>query len=275
MGMRRTLALAAAALALFLASCHRPSQPPARTRAVTVTFLDVGQADCALIRTPEGESVLVDAGHNGGTAPLLAAYGVRSLDLVVLTHAHADHTGGLKAVAKQCRIGRIWISGLDDRRGFREKLERVAPVEPVFAGKQLRLTNLTLSVLHPDLDPAPRRRARRDNENNNSVVLRADYGAVRYLLPGDCELECWDDLFRNHRGDLRSDVLKAAHSNGTNSGVLVNVRPKTFVISCGRGNDYGHPAPATLRLLEKYGAPVLRTDEQGAIRCTGPVCGPL
>jgi competence protein ComEC len=97
------------------------------------------------------------------------------------------------------------------------------------------------------------------------------------LFPGDCELGCWEELFRRHRAELRSDVLKAAHhgaGNGTNSGVLVNVRPRVVVISCGRGNGYGHPDALVLRLINKLGAQLFRTDEMGTIRCDGPACAP-
>jgi competence protein ComEC len=90
-------------------------------------------------------------------------------------------------------------------------------------------------------------------------------------------MECWEDLFTYHRDELRADVLKAAHhgsETGTSSGVLVNVRPKTFIISCGRGNEFGHPREIVLKLVEQLGAKILRTDEQGTIRCVGIACTP-
>lgn len=88
-------------------------------------------------------------------------------------------------------------------------------------------------------------------------------------------MECWEDLFKYHRSELRADVLKASHhgsETGTSSGVLGNVRPKTFVISCGRGNEFGHPHEIVLKLVEALGARIFRTDGQGTIRCLGTAC---
>lgn len=268
--MQRKRALLPLALALFLAGCVNVRKPqPQAPRDLSVTFLDVGQADAALIRTPEDETVLIDAGHNGQTAELLRRQGVRRIDLLVLTHSHSDHTGGAAAVLKAFPVREIWYSGLDYKPRFRQTLARAGQVSAVSAGTEKRFANLTLTVLHPEAKPL------RDSLNDRSVVLKATYGSVRYLFPGDCELGCWEELFRYHRADLRADVLKAAHhgsGNGTNSGVLINVRPKTFVISCGRGNDYGHPHPIVLKLVDKLGAQLLRTDVEGTIRCVGTQC---
>ena len=156
-------------------------------------------------------------------------------------------------------------------RALRRALERAGRLEAVSAGVEKRFAKLILTVMHPE--PRPLRKS----VNNRSLVLKATYGSARYLFPGDCELECWEELFKLHRPELRADVLKAAHhgsENGTNSGVLVNVRPKTFVISCGRGNDYGHPDAIVLKLINKLGAQLLRTDLEGSIRCVGIQCAP-
>jgi competence protein ComEC len=144
----------------------------------------------------------------------------------------------------------------------------------VAAGTAAQLGSLSLTVLHPEPNAEPRRQDEA-GVNNGSVVVKAVYGGSRYLFPGDCELGCWEELFRRHRPELRADVLKAAHHgswNGTNSGVLGNVRPRTYVISCGRDNRYGHPHAVVLKMLEKLGARLFRTDVQGAIRCAGVEC---
>lgn len=269
--MQRKRAFSLIPLAIFLAACARKPQPPPD---LSVTFFDVGQADAALIRTPENETIVIDTGHNGQTAALLAREGVKEIDLLVLSHAHADHTGGLEAILDAFPVREIWYSGLDYKSQFRGLLERAGRFQAVIAGAEKRFSKLTLNVLHPEALPL---RARSGSVNDHSLVLKVTYPTARYLFPGDCEMECWEDLFKYHRDELRADVLKAAHhgsENGTNSGVLVNVRPKTFIISCGRGNEFGHPHEIVLRLVEKLGAKILRTDEQGTIRCMGIACMP-
>jgi len=267
--MQRKRAFPLIALALLLAACARKPQPP---QDLSVTFFDVGQADAALIRTPENETILVDTGHNGRTAELLRQEGVSSIDLVVLSHAHADHTGGLAAILDAFPVREIWYSGLDYRSSFRPLLGRAERFEAVTAGAEKRFAKLTLTVLHPESLPL---RPRSSSVNDHSLVLKVAYPTAQYLFPGDCEMECWEDLFKYHRSELRADVLKAAHhgsETGTSSGVLGNVRPKTFVVSCGRGNEFGHPHEIVLKLVEALGARIFRTDEQGTIRCLGTAC---
>jgi competence protein ComEC len=242
---------------------------------LSVTFLDVGQGDAALLRTPEGRTVLFDTGTSARTAEMLRRAGVRRIDLLVLSHSHADHFGGLAAIARSIPISETWYSGLNYKGRARRVLEKAASAQIVSAGAGKSFGNLKLSVLHPEANPV-RPRSRQAEVNNNSVVVKAEYGDSRYLFPGDCELGCWEEMFKFHRSELRSSVLKAAHhgsENGTNSGVLINVRPSAFVISAGRDNEYGHPHPIVLRLVEKLGAQVFRTDLQGSIRCAGVRCG--
>ena len=258
-------------LALFLAACARKPRPP---QDITVTFFDVGQADAALIRTPENETIVVDTGRNGQTAGLLRRQGVTEIDLLILSHAHQDHIGGLGAILDSFPVKEIWYTGLGYRSQFRDLLERAGKFQIVQAGEERRFAKLSIAVLNPEALPL---RSRNSSPNDHSLVFKAAYPGVDYLFPGDCELECWDSLFKYHRSELRADVLKAAHhgsETGTSSGVLVNVRPKTVVISCGRGNEYGHPHEIVLRLLEKMRARVLRTDQQGSIRCVGRACAP-
>jgi beta-lactamase superfamily II metal-dependent hydrolase len=172
-------------------------------------------------------------------------------------------------------VDEIWYAG-NYRGRAAAALRGVRRAEAVAAGKAMQLGRLSLTVLHPE----PGRRAARGGEsevNNGSVVVKAAYGESRYLFPGDCELGCWEEMFKLHRSELRADVLKAAHhgsSNGTTSGVLINVRPRTVVISCGAGNRYGHPHSIVTRLVEKLRATLWRTDVHGAIHCAGAVCNP-
>lgn len=270
--MRRRI-LAALALAL-LCSCGRRAPVPAGPDAgLSVTFFDAGQADAALLRTSGGQTVVIDTGRNGETASLLARAGVTRIDLLILSHPHADHAGGLGAILKAFPVAETWYAG-EYRGRLRSTLRRAGRIEEVAAGTTRQLGRLSLVVLHPE----PGRRGARGGEsevNNGSIVVKAVYGESRYLFPGDCELGCWEEMFKLHRPELRADVLKAAHhgsSNGTTSGVLINVRPRAVVISCGAGNRYGHPHSIVTRLVEKLRATLWRTDVHGAIHCAGAVC---
>jgi len=226
---------------LVLGSCNREIHvgPQSSQAGLRTTFFDVGQADAALLKTPEA-TVVIDTGHNGQTAQLLRQEGVTHIDLLILSHAHADHIGGLAAIAKRFPIAELWYAGR--YRGRAGAIVRTIPgAVPVTAGKVKTLGRLTLEVLHPEAEDGPERNAPTD-VNDGSVVVKAIYGESRFLYPGDCELGCWEQVFRAHRSELRADVLKAAHhgsSNGTSSGVLINVRPQEVIISCGRNNEYG------------------------------------
>ncbi len=250
-----------------LTSCTRRTPVPAVGTDIGVTFFDVGQGDAALLRTPEGHTILIDTGKGAETADLLAAEHVSRLDLLIVTHPHADHDGGFSAVLRSFPVAEIWYAGRF--RGRARQLLDKSGARAAAAGTHGQFGRLALTVLHPE--PG----VEMDEVNNNSLVVKAVYNGHSYLFPGDCELGCWEQLFKLHRPELRADVLKAAHhgsGNGTNSGVLINVRPATVVISCGRDNSYGHPHPRVLMLINKLGAKLLRTDEQGAIRCAGVEC---
>lgn len=268
----RSVALLLVAVAA-LVSCGPRRAAQRAPSTFRVTFLDVGQGDATLIRTPENDTVLIDTGPGSRIVRLLQREGISRIDLLILTHGHKDHTGGYGALVQAMTIGETWVSG-----ALMKKRRSISDAEPVFAGKRKSMHALELTVLHPDETPQPRRRRRGEvSENDKSIVVKASYGDTSYLIPGDCELGCWEELFREHRSELRATVLKAAHhgsNNGTNSGVLINVRPKIFVISCGKDNDFHHPHPIVLKLAEKSGAEILRTDEQGAITCAGDACAP-
>lgn len=238
---------------------------------MAVTFFDVGQGDAALLRTAEGAAVLFDTGPNARIVQLLRREGVSRIDLLVVSHPHSDHTGGLAAVLKSFPVAQTWHAG-GFRGGAGRALGLAHAVRQVDSRTVLRIGGLSLAVLHPPAGAAPA-------GNDGSLVVKAVYGGSRYLFPGDCEGGCWERIFRSG-ADLRADVLKAAHHgswDGASSGVLGRVRPRVVVISCGRENRYGHPHPVVLKLLGKIGAAVFRTDRQGAIRCAGVECraGPL
>jgi competence protein ComEC len=238
--------------------------PPAGLR---VTFLDIGQGDATLIQERR-TSVLVDTGPpDGGVVARLRHAGVRRLDLLVVTHAQADHDGGAAAVLRAMPVGML----LDGRDGVRDPLglrmaaearRRHVPVAAPAAGETLRAGRIALRVLSP-VPEAPEAHAGVD-PNQRAIVAEAQVGRFRMLLTADAESDVLSGL------DLAPvDVLKVSHHGSADPGlasVLERLRPRVAAIEVGAHNTYGHPAAGTLRTLRAAGVAVYRTDRDGSVR---------
>jgi competence protein ComEC len=222
--------------------------------------------------------VLVDTGgppFGGGIdigrrvlAPALWARGIRSLDAMLVTHGDPDHLGGAIAVADDFRPARIWEGIRLPHHAPTQALLNAAthwriPVVPLRAGQVIREGDVQLRVLHPPPPDWERRRVR----NDDSVVLEVVYRDVAIVLTGDISAEVEQSIVPLLT-PARTRILKVAHhgSRTSSSAVLLDGwRPQVAIISCGRGNRFGHPAPEVLRRLEAIGATVLRTDLEGQI----------
>lgn len=241
-----------------------------------VIFLDVGEGDAILIKTPLGQNVLID----GGASPdLLAAelgrelpFWQRSLDAVISTHPHEDHLGGLLEVMQRYDVQMALSPAITTTSPAFQKWEQLLAKMPEGKVKTLdRGDSLDLgwgagiSVLHP---PATLLTGTQSDMNNNSLVLRLSWGSTSFLLPGDIQEEAERDLLASGL-DPKSVVLKVPHqgaANALDATFLTSVAPETALISVGAGNRFGHPAPATLQKLA--GLKVYRTDTNGTIRVT-------
>lgn len=245
------------------------------SQRLRVTFLDVGQGDATLIETPDGLVAVVDAGRarpadRGRTVvePALRARGIREIDLLVASHADADHIGGLPHLLRTFPV-RVVAEGVPGAT-----TEEYAEFQAALAGSGarhvlldrgdvIRSGDCVLSVLHPDPDP----RFQAPDTNNNSVVLNVALGETDIVIFGDAEVPAERVMLAN-LPDLDCDVMRTGHHgsrNATGAAYLAASTPSTAVISCGQRNPYGHPHPDTLARLEAAGARVLRIDQLGAV----------
>lgn len=238
-----------------------------------VYFFDVGQGDSELIRLPGGENILIDAGTSSTEDELvgeLRSLGAETLDLVVATHPHADHIGGMAAVidafdVRQVVMPRISESDTPTTKTYENLLQSIAdkgltimPAEP--GDELLSSGGAVLTVLAPNGEDY-------GDLNNYSVVLRLTYGEDSFLFTGDAE-EASEEEMLSLDWPLTATVLKCGHhgsETSTSPAFLDAVSPQYAVISCGVDNDYGHPDAVTLEKLEAAGAEVFRTDLQGTI----------
>jgi competence protein ComEC len=263
-------AWSAASLVLVLAAVAwgQGRTPALGPQVATVEVLDVGQGDAILIRSPEGKTALVDAGPAKNVVDRLRSRGVGSIDLMVISHHHADHYGAADDVLRAFPV-RVFLASSSGHTTptYLRLLELVRDrgiqaIGPTAAPRKITLGSVELTIL-----PQPPEDT--EEENNNSIGLRVRHGVVSWLLTGDSE-EPERAWWMANCPELLADatVLKLAHHgsrNGTNAAWLDLVRPKLAVASLGKANGFGHPHAQPLALLQRRGVPLLRTDEVGTI----------
>ena len=278
--MKRIICLATTfslMVVLFISGCGGMKKQPVSTSVpvdgvLAVHMLDIGQGDAILIQQG-GENLLVDSGDVGTRDKLIAQLkkcGVTKIDKLIVTHAHADHIGGLEAVFNNFSVGDVYDSGVSSTtKLYRDYLKTVKGKKIPFhaakdgmdisvGGAHITFFSLTAPVLKdgkPDL-------------NNNSIVFRLHFGNFSMLFTGDMEQTAEDKLLGRYGSQLASQVLKVGHHGSKTSSsteFLKVVKPETALISVGAGNDYGHPHQAALRRLEQGKIKIWRTDQNGMI----------
>ena len=272
------LAILSALIFLWLGAGHwqlNPLASQADNAKLQVSFLDVGQGDAILIQTPGGRKVLLDGGEDGDKLlnRLNEAWPwwSKTIDLMMLSHPHADHARGLNSLFDRYQIGQVvgtgvWHNSSVYETWLRQLKENNLVLKTVKAGEVIDLgSGATLRVLFP-LDDLKAQTV--TNLNNSSLVLKLTYGQISFLLTGDAEVAVEQQLVASG-ADLSAQVLKVAHhgsNNATSPEFLQAVKPQLAIISVGQNNDFGHPHSSTLNKLEAFGAKVLRTDQLGTIK---------
>ena len=267
-------------LLLLLSACDGGAEPPTEPPpppprgALTVAFLDIGQGDAILIRSPNGRTMLIDGGNSSRDGleviiPKLREWDASRLDVMVATHPDADHIGGLPAVLENFPVGAVALTGqvhttqiyerfLKDIRDLGIDTIRTRTGTPISFDPAVMVT-----VLGPD-----DRFVEVEGDNNNaSIVIRLTYGRVSFLFTGDAEGEEEAAILASG-ANLRSTVLKVGHHgsrDSTGDAFLTAVAPQIGVISAGEANRFGHPHREVLERLEQAGVQVLRTDQSGTI----------
>ncbi|HLG13725.1 MAG TPA: MBL fold metallo-hydrolase [Blastocatellia bacterium] len=255
---------------VYLYTRRPPPTPAPVSGKLVVRCLDVGQGDSELIEMPDGETILIDAGEHGSpTVDLLKKHGVTRIDLAIATHPHSDHIGEMREVLRAFEVKEFWDSGfVNPTKTYSDLLQEVGDRNIRFAnprrGEVRSYGAVQLEVLNPGpLFPD-------GNPNNASIVVRLTFGNTRLLFAGDAESPAWQQMIETAGDRLEADLLKAAHhgsSDGMSRDILEAVRPSMVAISCAAGNEFHHPQPKTIHLLEQRvkSTSLFRTDLQGEI----------
>jgi competence protein ComEC len=282
---RRHVLLAVIGVAVAAALCLWP--PRHVTHGVIVTAIDVGQADALLVQTPSGHAYLVDAGGRlergsgaGGSsaeaigerivAPFLVRSGIHHLDAILISHPHGDHVGGAAPVLRELGANGFADSGQTYAgSAYHDALAaardgNVPMLEPRGGDVWQTDDGVTFRFYGPT---PPYITGSRSDINSNSLVFRLEYGSFRMLFMGDAGTETESRLL-SRGDDLAAAVLKVGHHGsayGTTAEFVRAVKPKDAIISVGRDNLFGHPARSTIETLQRNGARIWRTDNDGAI----------
>ena len=233
----------------------------------SVIFVDVGQGDCEIIRLEDGRNILIDAGTNEGEDELVKKikdYGIEKFDVVIATHPHEDHIGGMDAVIDNFDIGCVYMPDVvTTTKTFENLLDSIEnknlEVKKAKAGVSvINEENISMVFVAPNSD-------KYDDLNNYSAVLKFTYGKCSFLFTGDAEKLSEKEMLENSM-DVSADVLKVGHhGSSTSSGknFIEAVNPEYAIIEVGQDNEYGHPHKETMEELE--GIEIYRTDLQGDI----------
>jgi competence protein ComEC len=266
-------ALFASALVVAIA---RP-QPDIHPGVLEITAIDVGQGDSLLVVSPQGKTMLIDGGGSIGplhgeldygedvVSPYLWSRGIYHLDVVVLTHAHGDHIGGLPRIVENFSPNELWL-GINPETPALKKLRDAATRQHASVQKHVMGEHLAFggAAIHV-LSPPPGWQPRPQPKNDDSLTLLVSFGNTSALLTGDLERKMETFVAKE---DVHADLLKVAHhgsATSTTPELLAAVQPKFAIISDGFRNPFGHPRAAVLGRLQNAHVRTYRTDMLGVV----------
>lgn len=240
---------------------------------MTVSFFNVGQGDAALIETYQGQQILIDGGPGDGVVQELGKtlpFYDRDLDMIILTHPHADHLEGLIPVLEKYHVKKIVMPNVSFKSDGYEAFLNSAKSEDteiIFAvqGQRIYLDNATvLDILYPSTSKTafPKQSA---EVNDSSIVAKLTFGTSKMLFTGDSGTNIEDELIKSFNLDV--DLLKVGHhgsKHSTSDRFLKATTPEVAIIQVGK-NNYGHPAQDVLDRLKAHNTKVLRNDLSGTI----------
>lgn len=267
------------AIVLAVVAIAASFNKPQASGDLRIYFLNVGQGDAEYIKTPSGQDILIDGGPDSSVLNELGRvmdFGDREINLVILSHPHADHLTGLVQVLNRYKVDEVWETGVEYPSATYDSWKNVIsekqiPDKFVKAGDTKEFSDTKISILYP-LSPInpPTGGQKIDNLNNASIVNRLDYKKFSVLFMGDAEKEVQKKLLNPPTGgqNIFATILKVAH-HGSENGILEDflrvVRPAVAVIEVGQKNTYGHPAPSIINLLKNYAVRIYRTDQNGTV----------
>ena len=241
------------------------------TGKMEVTFLDVGQGDCTIIRT-EGHAMMVDAGNNKAGADLadsLKQEGIDTLDYLILTHPDADHIGGGDNVLESVKVKQVLMLNLvNETKTYEEVIHdieeyQVKTIYPV-SGETYQLGDASFTILSPEEGYSYD-----EGTRGVSVGIKLVHGEKSFVMCGDAEEKEEKNIVSRFGSKLECDVLKCGH-HGSNTATceefLDACNPTWAIISCGEGNSYGHPHAEVIARLEDDDVQTYRTDQLGTVR---------
>ncbi len=244
------------------------------TEFAEIAFIDVGQGDSACIKTPNGDVVVVDGGEgdsfNDDILPFLLSRGIFSVDYVVASHYHTDHTDGIVDLLSEISVENLIIPETEDESGIKRKLIRLAKeknveINEVSAGDNIEISSdLSLEILFPDEELFVNDDK---NKNNDSIILKVRCFDTTILFTGDLEKDA-ETVIAASNADLEADILKVGHHGSytsTSDEFLEAVEPDYAVLSAGRNNSHGHPHAEVLSRLNNAEVRIFRTDRDGNV----------
>lgn len=248
---------------------------------LTVKMLNIGQGDAILVQTGT-QNMLIDTSDVDERDKLreeLRKAGVQKIDKIVLTHPHADHIGGMEVLLNEYQVGMVYDNGMPSTSrvylGYMKQLkEKNIKRQGLVAGDVLDLGDgVTFEVLAPSKELVAEGTVKgyKHDPNNESVVGRLVFGSFTMMFTGDAEKKEEEDILKTAADRVQSKVLKVGHHGSKTSSsaeFLRAMQPETALISCGEGNDYGHPHKETLKKFDVLKLAVYTTPRNGTITVT-------